>query len=287
MFEAEYFCLSPAAAGLALSQWYARSADRFHGHTTGISADADAGDEADAEAARLGREAERADAAKRERRKTIPDWNRFAYEHDRVRPFPGRGCRVRAVGLCDPYDLTMAAANEAPNAATDLFIFAGAGVSMSTPTSLPLFNWMRDALLEQLGFNDYVQRDPGAARTAKQKIVQDTAPEPFFGKLTDAGTDLSSWLVDVLKPGDARPNAARHALAELCASGAKVWTVNFDPFIEEAARALDQPLETVAWPREPKRQSTIGELLKPHDSLDGKVIITPADVLKPLSKDCH
>jgi SIR2-like domain len=179
--------------------------------------------------------------------------------------------------------LTMVVA-KAPSAATDLFIFAGAGVSMSMPTSLPLFNWMRDAVLEQLGFSDYVLRDRGAKRTDRHKIVQDMAPEPFFGRLTDAGVDLSSWLVDVLEPGNARPNAAHYALAELCAKGAKVWTVNFDPFIEEAARALHQRLEAVAWPRELQPQHMVGELLKPHGSLDGRIIITPADVLKPLSE---
>lgn len=177
----------------------------------------------------------------------------------------------------------MRTADAAPSSAVELFVFAGAGVSMSTPTSLPLFNSMRDAVLEKLGFGDYVRTDWDAPATDKQKILQDMAPEPFFGRLTEAGVDLSSWLREVLRPARARPNAAHDALAELCAAGAKVWTVNFDPFIEVAAKAAGCGLHVTAWPQQPQRQSVVGELLKPHGSLCGEFIITPDDVLRPLS----
>ncbi|AQA01375.1 hypothetical protein BVC93_01795 [Mycobacterium sp. MS1601] len=142
---------------------------------------------------------------------------------------------------------------------------------------------MRDAVLDKLGFGDYVRTSWDLPATDHQKIVQDMAPEPFFGRLVEAGVDLSSWLRDVLHPTHAQPNAAHDALAELCAAGAKVWTVNFDPFIEEAALASDLELDVIAWPRDPQRHTVVGELLKPHGSLGGKFIITPADVLRPLS----
>ncbi|MEW1881067.1 SIR2 family protein [Rhodococcus sp. NPDC080181] len=179
----------------------------------------------------------------------------------------------------------MTAAGKAPATSSDLFVFAGAGVSMSAPTSLPSFNSMRDAVLTQLGFRDYVQTDWNADPSANQKVIRDMAPEPFFGRLMEAGTDLAPWLRDVLSPADARANAAHDVLAELCAAGAKVWTVNFDKYIEDAAADLGHEIDVVAWPRQPQPHSAIGELLKPHGTLGGSFIITPADVLRPLANE--
>jgi hypothetical protein len=36
---------------------------------------------------------------------------------------------------------------------SDLFIFVGAGASVSPPSALPLFDWLRDEILHQLGLD--------------------------------------------------------------------------------------------------------------------------------------
>ena len=44
----------------------------------------------------------------------------------------------------------------APRHAGEFFVFAGAGVSVSPPACLPMFNWLRDAVLIQLRLAAYV-----------------------------------------------------------------------------------------------------------------------------------
>ncbi|MFL0243508.1 SIR2 family protein [Mycobacterium sp. SMC-18] len=162
-----------------------------------------------------------------------------------------------------------------PTDPADVFVFAGAGLSMSAPTSLPLFDWLRDTLLQALGFGQYV---PGRdAVTAEQRRVAGIQPEPFFFALEDAGIDTQTWLARVLNPPSARPNEGHRVVAELCLAGARVWTVNFDTFIERALPGI----EVVAAPDEPTAQPRRGQLLKPHGTIGGRLIVTPRETLTP------
>jgi hypothetical protein len=102
-------------------------------------------------------------------------------------------------------------------AADELFVFAGAGVSVSRPAGLPVFDWLRDEILGQLKLGRYVQgRDGTDARLAT--VASGLVPEPFMPELSRAGIDVRSWLSAVLSGG--RPNAAHHALAQLARAGA-------------------------------------------------------------------
>jgi hypothetical protein len=43
-----------------------------------------------------------------------------------------------------------------------MFVFAGAGVSLSPPAGLPMFNWLRDEVLCQVELDGYVHGRPEA-----------------------------------------------------------------------------------------------------------------------------
>ena len=162
--------------------------------------------------------------------------------------------------------------------ADELFIFAGAGVSRSRPTALPVFDQLRNEVLRQLDLTKYIWRD---GTTNPEKIAGQLAPEEFMLQLSQAPVDVESWLTKVLSPNDRhRPNAAHRALAQLAAAGSKVWTVNFDTFIEAAAEeatAHGDPLRTVSWPATDLPAGA--QLLKPHGSIPGKLIVTAEQVI--------
>lgn len=152
-------------------------------------------------------------------------------------------------------------------------MFAGAGVSLSPPACLPTFNWVRDEVLTQLRLGAYVEDSPDGD-PARVAVATGLAPEPFMRDLLADGVALERWLREVL---DGRPNAAHHALAQLASSGATVWTVNFDRLIERAGHDL----EVIAWPEAPTRPA---DLVKPHGSIGGELIVTADHVLRGLEE---
>lgn len=155
--------------------------------------------------------------------------------------------------------------------ANELFVFAGAGASLSMPANLPVFDALRNEVLNQLGLKRYVWRKSDEGETGPQKVAGALAPELFMLGLSEARVDVESWLSDVLS--GTQPNAAHHALAALAAAGSRVWTVNFDKLIEQASGNI---LRTVAWPAEPLPDT---QLLKPHGSAGGELIVTARQVI--------
>ncbi|MGD0063980.1 MAG: SIR2 family protein [Streptosporangiaceae bacterium] len=161
--------------------------------------------------------------------------------------------------------------------ADELLVFAGAGVSLSMPAGLPVFNWLRNEILHQLKLDRYVpdltDSDPrvSAKRKALWQVAAGLVPEPFMLELSRADIDVQSWLSEVLSAG--RPNAAHRALAQLAEAGARVWTVNFDRLIEQAS---GNTLDVLAWPDDPSRGA---QLMKPHGSAGGQLIVTAEQVL--------
>lgn len=154
-----------------------------------------------------------------------------------------------------------------------LFIFVGAGASMPPPANLPLFNWIRDEILDQLGLHAF---RPGNADSdlGRVAVARALAPEPFLSSLVSGGLPVEAWLGQVL---EGRPNAVHHALADIAHRGARVWTVNFDRLIETA----DPRLDVLAWPEEPVRPA---QLMKPHGSLPGPLILRSDQVVAGLSE---
>lgn len=158
-----------------------------------------------------------------------------------------------------------------------LFVFAGAGLSFPSPTSLPTFNQIRDEILIGLGLPEFV-RPPGTNHddvTIEVAAAEGLFPEPFLYALSAAGFPLTSWLGDIL--GAVRPNAAHTALAKLALAGARVWTVNYDHNIEGA---IDPVLSVCAWPAAPGR----AQVMKPHGSLGGDLIATAEQVVRGLDE---
>lgn len=159
-----------------------------------------------------------------------------------------------------------------------LFVFAGAGVSLSAPAGLPQFSWIRDELLTQLGLAAYVPPWPRAGSlTEQQEVAGGLAPEPFILALRRSGVDIMGWLRETLSGG--APNAAHAALAQLAEAGAAVWTVNFDDLIERAAAGR---LAVSAWPEEPAAGA---RLLKPHGTVTGELIADSEQVLLGVRPD--
>jgi hypothetical protein len=162
----------------------------------------------------------------------------------------------------------------------DLFVFAGAGASYCRPAALPMFLAIRDEILHQLELDRYIPTwDPDAdAGTAKyRQVAAGLNPEPFMLALKQADLEVGPWLAGTLRAGSA--NAVHHALAELAGAGAAVWTVNFDTKIEDAAKGT---LRVSAFPATPAPDA---QLLKPHGTLDGELILDSEQVLRPLRSD--
>lgn len=158
--------------------------------------------------------------------------------------------------------------------AEELFVFAGAGISMSSPAGLPNFDEIRDEILRQLGLPDFVRGTSSREKETKEfAVARALVPEPFMLDLREAGIPIESWLEDVLGRGE--PNAAHQALAQLAVSGARVWTVNFERLVERA----DPRVAATSWPRTPADGSS---LVKAHGSLGGPLICAADQVLTSL-----
>lgn len=164
------------------------------------------------------------------------------------------------------------------NSQGGLFVFAGAGVSLSMPAGLPLFWMLKDEVLAQLGLWDRLSGEHrGSALTGRQEVALGLAPEPFMQALRQADDDIDvdGWLAGALGGGE--PNAGHVALAGLALAGAKVWTVNFDGLVE---RAAGPGLRVAAWPDDPPDGPA---LCKPHGTAGGPLIASSDAVLKPLA----
>lgn len=155
----------------------------------------------------------------------------------------------------------------------DLFVFVGAGASVSPPAGLANFEELRDEILRQLGLSAFV-RGASDEDPAKVEVVCALVPEPFMLDLKDAEIPVEPWLEEVLGAGS--PNAVHKALAALILAGAKVWTVNFESLIERA----DPGVKATAWPNAPASDAS---LIKAHGTLGGRLIFAADQVLAPLS----
>jgi SIR2-like domain len=160
--------------------------------------------------------------------------------------------------------------------ASELFVFAGAGASLSMPSNLPVFDALRNEVLNQLDLKRYMWRKDDVEESDPQKVAEALAPELFMLGLSEAHVNVESWLGDVLS--GTQPNAVHYTLAALAAAGSRVWTVNFDTLIEQAS---GNALRTVAWPADPLPDT---QLLKPHGSAGGELIVTARQVLGRLGE---
>ncbi len=120
-----------------------------------------------------------------------------------------------------------------------LVVFAGAGVSMGKPASLPSFAKLTDTIAKHAG------------KTYKQSDSEDQ----FLGNLKDGGTDVHRLAAEILGKEDLEPTALHRDLLRLYArlADVKIVTTNFDVLLERAAEDLfaDSPPEVFRAPALP------------------------------------
>jgi hypothetical protein len=157
--------------------------------------------------------------------------------------------------------------------ASELFVFAGAGLSFPPPAGLPVFWRIRDGLLSELGLHQYLP--PAGAPSARplssrERVAQGLLPEPLLEAVERGGADVTGWLREVLRIH--RPNLGHRCVARLMDQGADVWTVNFDHGIELAA---GRPVRVAHLADLPSRP----ELHKPHGDLASRMLFQASDVM--------
>src|SRR5690606_32707582 len=109
-----------------------------------------------------------------------------------------------------------------------LVVFAGAGVSMGSPSNLDNF----ETLAEEIA------RNTGLAPTSPF--------DRFLGVLQDQGVDVHQRAVELLSPEDSAPNDLHRDLVRLFGTvdRVRVVTTNFDLHFETAAQEIfGKPIE--------------------------------------------
>ena len=150
-----------------------------------------------------------------------------------------------------------------------LVIFAGAGVSVDPPSSLPLFR----ALARRIGSD--------AGVTASEKDLD--APDRFLGDLDVAGrTDVHRRVHDLLGRDDSSPNLLHSALLRLAVAGGRelrLVTTNYDLHFARAAEVLTIPAERFDAPALPLGDDFSG-IVHLHGSLrqpPARLVVTDQD----------
>lgn len=107
-----------------------------------------------------------------------------------------------------------------------LVIFAGAGVSSPSPSSLPLFGKLADRLAEGTRLSRHnSETDHAAHGTAKHQPI-----DRFLGRLVKDGVNVKERTRDILIGDHTKPNALHAAVAKLFCSpeNLRIVTTNFD-----------------------------------------------------------
>jgi hypothetical protein len=189
---------------------------------------------------------------------------------------------------------------------SDWMMFLGAGASMATPTSIPAFDPLRDAILKALGWDRqkeiYVHPTPIGGRDFPElrssRLSARSAPaEVVFGTLYRFGVPFTSQVERlVLEP---RPdfNAVHAVAARVLAGGGPVWTPNIDVAVEDACRAMPSAAirRVVVGERDESGRRlefevgrvAAGVLFKLHGSADlrGSLAFTDLELLAPYDRD--
>lgn len=108
-----------------------------------------------------------------------------------------------------------------------LVIFAGAGVSMSPPSSLP-------------NFRDLVRKIESKTGNLLTWDPEKEAPDRFLGRLKEKGPRVHKLVWDIIKNQDSNPTDLHYALLSLFRSPqeVRIVTTNFDTHFSTAAAEL-------------------------------------------------
>jgi len=189
---------------------------------------------------------------------------------------------------------------------SDWMMFLGAGASTATPTSIPAFDPLRDAILNALGWDRqngiYVHTKPIGGRDfpdlRSSRLSARSAPaEVVFGTLHRFGVPFASQVERLLL--DPRPdfNAVHAVAAAVLAGEGPVWTPNIDVAVEDAYQSLSNTRirRVVVGERDESGrrlefradQVADGVLFKVHGSADlpGSLAFTDLELLAPYNRD--
>lgn len=150
-------------------------------------------------------------------------------------------------------------------------LILGAGASVASPAGLPLFQWIRNALIAPLQLS--------VERSAWDQL----APEALLSRLHAAGVDVHGEVRRMLSGGS--PNALHAMAVEVLRTGNSVWTTNFDELIELAADGSGVRFHRLLPGNDPRCGCSLGHLLKVHGTLSSPRLIASAeDVMLPLRR---
>ena len=147
-----------------------------------------------------------------------------------------------------------------------LVVFAGAGVSMDAPTSLPNF----DGLVSEFESSSVQERDP------RETIDQ------YLGRLKSKhGVRVHAEVARLLSLGEPQPNANHKNLLKLFGSDGyvRLVTTNFDLMFEESAVSLGWKVKSYTAPELPQQALDFRGIVHLHGSMDDKasMILTKGD----------
>jgi hypothetical protein len=146
-----------------------------------------------------------------------------------------------------------------------LVIFAGAGVSMGAPASLPSFKRLAGQIALGTG----------------QEMENGEPPDRFLGRLQASGVKVHEVAAERLSDGDPQPNVLHCGLLGCFSNGqaVRVVTTNFDPLFERAAQSsFGSALPSYSAPALPRGGDFDG-IVHVHGSLAGvkSMVLTDED----------
>ena len=146
-----------------------------------------------------------------------------------------------------------------------LVVFAGAGVSMDPPTSLPNF----DGLVREF-----------EASTRKRRGPRETIDQYLGSLKSERGAGVHAEVVRMLGEGEPKPNANHENLLKLFGSSeaVRLVTTNFDLMFEEAAETLGWKVKSYTAPAVPMARDFRG-IVHLHGSIEDEtsMVLTKGD----------
>lgn len=178
----------------------------------------------------------------------------------------------------------------------EVVLFLGAGASLPKPAGSPLFWAIRDACAKRAGSDPRrlyraMEKMPATEKPPGVLLLDHIIPEVFLKEVADAGYELHEALARAVRgvPGTG-PNSVHRLAADLLVAGGKVWTTNWDTWIEQAwgdkANGIERKI-AVAPDDEPTAPDV--RLFKLHGTATRAQSLrfaTP-DIMRPLSQEWH
>ena len=181
-------------------------------------------------------------------------------------------------------------------------LFLGAGASRPSPTNLPPFGPLSEAVLQATGWECRTRRSSDDDRSVDVWRYKgppdypdiahfDTVSEVLFGTLSRFGVKFANEICKAL--GGAEPNAVHEVAAHILKAGGCVWTTNIDDAVEHACRQIHlNPHRTGRRLRKQRRNplhplatSEAGTYVKFHGTVEAPntLAFTDRQLIAPLS----